>query len=242
MEFIKLQHNLNVSICPPDVSINDALHKLDKSGTGILILCDINRIIKGVVTDGNIRRAILKGINFQNPIISICTKDFVKAQFPITKEEAIELMDCCRPFSINHLPLIDENEKVIALLLRRDLNTKEIAKNKKNIIVIMAGGLGTRLMPLTKDCPKPMLEVGNKPILETMIESIISQDFKNIYISVNYKSKIIVDYFGDGQAWNVDIKYILENKRMGTAGALGLLPVKPKRTIDCNERRFINEN
>jgi NDP-sugar pyrophosphorylase family protein len=98
------------------------------------------------------------------------------------------------------------------------------APERENWVVLMAGGLGTRLAPLTDNCPKPLLKVGNKPILETIIENFISHGFKRFYLSVNYKAEMIEEYFGDGSRWGAEIRYLREDKKMGTAGALGLIP------------------
>ena len=126
---------------------------------------------------------------------------------------------------LRYLPLVDNNgvlQNVITIneKIRRD-----------NIVVLMAGGLGTRLRPLTNDCPKPLLKIGDKPILETIINGFIESGFHRFYIAVNYKAEMIEEYFGDGSRWGIEIQYIHENKRMGTAGALYFLPEKPSEPI-----------
>ena len=127
---------------------------------------------------------------------------------------------------IHQMPLVDEAGKVVDVLTVDDIIG---AKQKSNAVVIMAGGLGTRLYPLTQDTPKPMLNVGGKPILETIIQSFIDQGYVNFFVSLNYKAEIISDYFGDGSRLGASIKYLHETTRLGTAGGLSLLP----SSIDC---------
>ncbi|MGQ9826160.1 MAG: nucleotidyltransferase family protein, partial [Desulfotomaculales bacterium] len=104
-------------------------------------------------------------------------------------------------------------------------------KKRNNVVVIMAGGLGSRLRPLTDECPKPLLKVGGKPLLETILENFLEYGLYNFYFSVNYRAEMIREYFGDGSRWGANIEYINEEKRLGTAGALSLLPEKPKNTV-----------
>ncbi|MCF8026057.1 MAG: nucleotidyltransferase family protein [Desulfobacteraceae bacterium] len=207
--------------------MKEALNCLDKSGLGILVITDENDYLEGVVTDGNFRRALLNNANFDAPITSICTKEPVSGHYPISRVQAMEIMDRSRNFIVNHLPLVDDHNKVIGLLLRRDLNLYEDLRAHPNPVVLMAGGMGSRLDPLTRECPKPMLKVGGKPILETIIENFIEQGFSRFYLAVNYKSQMIVDHFGDGSAFGARITYLREEQRMGTAGALSLLPERP---------------
>ncbi|MCF8095436.1 MAG: nucleotidyltransferase family protein [Desulfobacteraceae bacterium] len=223
-----LRKNFTASRVQPDISIKKALEYLDQSGTGILILCEADDTLAGVVTDGNVRRAMLKGVDFNNEIRSICTTNPVVGHYPISRAKALEIMDRSREFTVNHLPLVDDSNKVIGLLLRTDLNRYEDFRAYPNPIVLMAGGIGSRLRPLTQECPKPMLKVGGKPILETIIENFVEQGFFRFYLAVNYKSHIIEDHFGDGKAFGAQITYLREKERMGTAGALSLLPARPE--------------
>lgn len=224
------KQNLEKSIIPPDVSIREGIAALDKAGVGILVITDNRSKLIGVVTDGNIRRAILKGVDFSNNLSSICTTDPLTAPATISRIEAKKLMDKGKTFYVNHLPLLDETGRVQGLLLRRDLDKFEL-QSHDNFVVIMAGGLGSRLQPLTNDCPKPMLKVGQKPILETIIENFKDQGFSKFYIAVNYKSNLVEDYFGDGSKFGVVIRYIKEEKRLGTAGALSLIPDLPDKPM-----------
>ncbi len=130
--------------------------------------------------------------------------------------------------SIQQLPVLDRDGKVVKI---ETCHTVLDGDEVSNWAFIMAGGLGKRLYPLTKDCPKPLLRVGSKPLLETIIDNFIVHKFKKFYISVNYKAEMIMDYFGDGSKFGIEIRYIREMKPLGTAGALSLLPEMPKKPI-----------
>ena len=122
---------------------------------------------------------------------------------------------------VSQMPVLDSYGRVVKLLLLQDL----IALSQvSNPVVIMAGGKGTRLRPLTNDCPKPMLDIAGKPMLEIIINQFVVHGFKNFYISVNYLKDQIIDYFGDGSRFGISIQYLIENEPLGTAGSLSLLP------------------
>src|SRR6185437_10946156 len=125
---------------------------------------------------------------------------------------------------IHHLPIVNDNGLLVGLETLDELIQGRI---KQNRVVLMAGGLGQRLHPLTADCPKPMLKVGDKPLLQTILDKFIENGFCHFYISVNYMSSVVKAHFGDGGRWGVDIRYLEEDKGLGTAGALSLLPEKP---------------
>ncbi|WP_066164094.1 nucleotidyltransferase family protein [Aliarcobacter cryaerophilus] len=191
-------------------TFDDVLISLEKIGVGSLIVVDDNFKLIGLITDGDIRRALLKRET---------NLDFV-----INKNPEVWLDTQSRQFGINHmkkihrniLPVINKDKIVVDVLCLNDISFDTIS----NSVVIMAGGLGTRLYPLTKDTPKPMLLINGKPILERIIEKLITQGFQNFYISINYLGEQIKDYFKDGSNWDISIKYIEETKRLGTAGAL----------------------
>lgn len=130
--------------------------------------------------------------------------------------------------AIKQVPVIDGNGYVIKLELIDEL-LKETTLD--NWVVLMAGGLGTRLQPLTEDCPKPMVQVGGKPVLETILVNFIDQGFNKFFIAVNHFASQIQKYFGDGSYWGAEIEYLTEDKKMGTAGALSMLPEKPAKPV-----------
>jgi NDP-sugar pyrophosphorylase family protein len=130
---------------------------------------------------------------------------------------------------IRQIPLLDGNDRVAGLSHMRDLTTP--IENREHWVVLMAGGLGKRLRPLTEEKPKPLLSIGDKPILETILESFVEQKFHKFYISVNYMADAIKRHFGNGAKWNVEIRYLEEKSRLGTVGALGLIPELPEKPL-----------
>ncbi len=205
--------------------IRTAMEQIDQSGLQVAVVTDGKRQIEGVVTDGDIRRGILEGIDLDAPVRSVMNENPVTAR---PQEDRQSLIDRMQARRIYQIPLVDEDDRVVDIEVLDDLLKPEA---RPNPVVLMAGGLGTRLRPLTEDCPKPLLEVGDQPILETILEGFIAHGFHRFYVSVNYMSDMIEDYFGDGSEWDVDISYVHEEKRLGTAGPLSLLPERPDETM-----------
>src|SRR5580698_10037563 len=171
-----------------------------------------------LVLDGDIRRGLLRGIPLLGPATDVMNRTPVSAPATLSREERLHLM---RQKSIKQLPLLDDAGELIAVETFDEL--LEIPRYP-NPVLIMAGGLGERLGVLTRDRPKPMLDVGGRPLLETIIRNVVQQGFRNIFISVNYRAEMIEKHFGDGAALGATIQYVRETERLGTAGALGLLP------------------
>ncbi|WP_263841479.1 nucleotidyltransferase family protein [Salinibacter sp.] len=208
-----------------DQTIREALEVIDAGGIQIAIVTDVDDRLKGVVTDGDIRRAILQGVALDAPVQSVMNDNPITARQQQDRQSLIDRMKARR---IHQIPLVDDNGRVLGIEVLDDLLQPE---KRSNPVVIMAGGLGTRLRPLTEDCPKPLLEVGDQPILETIIEGFITHGFHRFYLSVNYESDMIENYFGDGSDWDVDITYLHEEQRLGTAGPLSLLPEQPDEPL-----------
>ena len=206
----------------PDNTIREAMKNIDNTGLQIALVIDSENRLKGIVTDGDIRRAILKGVSMEESVSSIMNTNPIKENSNTSDQDILALM---RLKSISQIPIIDSEGKIIRLALLNELLTIE---KKDNWVILMAGGLGTRLAPLTNDCPKPLLKIGDKPILENILNSFINYGFENFFISVNYKSHMIEEYFQDGSNWGVKIEYLREDKRLGTAGCLSLLSQKPE--------------
>jgi len=200
-----------------DATIKKALSIISAGATQIAIVVDKKGKLLGTLTDGDIRRGYLRGMDINSPINSIINKKPFSAKENDTKEKILKI---ALKKKIYQIPVIDKNRKVIGLHVLDELIKP---KDKSNLVVIMAGGKGMRLRPLTKDIPKPMLKIKNKPILQTIIEKFIKSGYYNFAICVNYKSKVIIDYFGNGKKFGAQIKYVREKIRMGTAGALSLL-------------------
>ena len=204
-----------------NASIKEALEVIDKGAIKVAVVLSDDGLLLGMLNDGDIRRALLKGMSLGDSIAGIINKHPVVANINDTKERILELAN---EKKLHQIPIIS-NGKLIGI---QDIREFLAPKNKPNKVILMVGGLGTRLRPLTNDVPKPMLDVGNKPILHTIVENFAKYGYTDIIMCVNYKSEIIKEYFGNGDKFGVKIEYVLENQRMGTAGALSLLQKRPK--------------
>jgi dTDP-glucose pyrophosphorylase len=198
---------------------------IDDSSLQIALVVDQDTHLIGIVTDGDIRRGLLKGLSLNKPVKLIMNKNFTTAGLQTTQQEVLNIM---KEKELRQIPVLDEDGRVVDLKIISDINQPV---EHDNWVVLMAGGVGKRLQPLTDDCPKPLLKVGNKPILETILESFIDFGFKRFYVSVNYMADMIETYLGDGSRWGAEIKYIREDKALGTVGALGLLPISPESPV-----------
>lgn len=202
-------------------SLREAIHILDSGAMQIVLVVDESNRLMGTVTDGDIRRGILKGVSLDEPASKIMNPSPTVAR---TGDERQLILTMMQQKQLHHIPVVDEHGSLVGLEILDEIIQRRV---RDNPVVLMAGGLGSRLQPLTKDCPKPMLQVGNKPLLETILENFIEYGFHKFYISLNYMGEVIKAHFGDGSRWNVDIIYLEEDRKLGTAGALSLLPVKP---------------
>ena len=205
-----------------ETSILDVLKIIDKSSKQVALVVDEKQKLLGTVSDGDIRRALLSNISLERPIKDIYCKTPTVANINDSKEAIINI---CTTKKIHQIPIVDSRGNLVGLEVLDELIGRP---TKHNQVVLMVGGLGTRLRPLTEETPKPMLPVGGKPILQTIVEKFVSYGFVNIVMCVGYKSNIIQNYFGDGSKFGANISYVFEEKRMGTAGALSLLLHKPK--------------
>ena len=206
-----------------DSSIKQTLKVISDGTFQIAIVVDKKGKLVGTLTDGDIRSGFLKGLNINSSVKSIVNKNPIIVKKTETKEKLLKIAISNK---IHQIPVVDKNNKVIGIHIIDELIE---TKDKSNKVVIMAGGRGMRLRPLTKNIPKPMLKIGNKPILQTIVERFKESGYENFVICVNYKSKIIKNYFGDGKNFGVKISYIQEKTRMGTAGALSLFQKKPNK-------------
>lgn len=217
--------NIDNILLKPHSTIKEALGVIESGSKKIALVVDDDKKLLGTLTDGDIRRALLKNLSLDDFVESIIFKTPITCKANYNREEILELSLKNKLYQI---PIIDDDGKLIDIVEVSELLKP---KNKPNRVVLMAGGFGTRLRPLTEHTPKPMLHVGNKPILETIIGNFKKYGFTNIIISVSYKAKVIEDYFKDGKEFGVNIEYIHENKRMGTAGALSLMRDKLEGTF-----------
>jgi dTDP-glucose pyrophosphorylase/CBS domain-containing protein len=199
-------------------TIRDAIETIDSGNMQLALVVNDYGGLVGTVTDGDIRRAILRGVSLEGPVADVVNRNPTVAYIEDSQEFILSKM---RSMQIFQVPVLDREGRIIRIEVMSELTHGNLLPN---IAVIMAGGLGSRLYPLTDDCPKPMLRVGDKPILETILDNFIAHGFRSFYFSVNYRADLIKAYFGDGSRWGVEIHYLHEDQKLGTAGALSLLP------------------
>ena len=204
-------------IMPPSASLKEALLNLDKSGLQIVLVADEGDELLGTLTDGDVRRALIKDFDLNTQISQVMATAPRTVSTEASQEE-VELI--LRQNQISHLPILKENSQLAGIHMLDNLRSDE---EIDNAMIIMAGGKGVRMMPLTEDYPKPMLEVGGKPIIQHIIERARHNGFRKIFLTVNYKREHIEDYFEDGSQFDVSIKYIHEDLPLGTAGSLSLV-------------------
>ena len=205
-----------------DSTIKEALKIIDTGAIRIALVVDNKNKLLGTLSDGDIRRGLLNNLSLEDNIESLYFKNPTTAFEDDSKDKIIQKAISNQVYQI---PIIDKDGILVDIV---NLATLLNIAKKRNRVILMAGGLGTRLRPLTQDIPKPLLKVGNKPILETIIKNFASHGFINITISLNYKGEMIKEYFGDGSEFGVNIDYIEENIRLGTAGALSLIKDPPQ--------------
>lgn len=202
----------------PETTLENAIATLDREALRIVMIVNAERRLLGTLTDGDVRRALLKHLALDVPVGDVmCTTPRTAAR-DWSRERILAAME---KYQLLQLPVVDQEGRVIGLETLHDLLNK---RHRDNPVFLMAGGFGTRLHPLTQNCPKPLLKVGDKPILELILENFINAGFHRFFISTHYMPEMIREHFGDGSRWGVSIRYIHEEEPLGTGGALGLLP------------------
>jgi dTDP-glucose pyrophosphorylase len=209
------------TVLPAESTLQDVVRSLNASGLQIALAVAADGSFLGTVTDGDIRRGLIRGLELKSPIDSIIRREALVAPPGMLKDSVVKLMQSNQ---ISALPVVDETRRLVGLHLLNDLLTPT---RRENPMVIMAGGQGKRLRPYTENCPKPLLHVNGKPMLEHIIERARAEGFHEFVISIHYLGHMIEEYFGDGSKWNVNITYLRENEPLGTAGAISLLRPKP---------------
>jgi dTDP-glucose pyrophosphorylase len=199
-------------------TIEKAIEVIHLGGIRIAVVVDSEGKLLGTVTDGDIRRTLVNHMAMDGTVDKIMNEHPLTATLDENKSIILSRMN---GQDLLHMPIIDDNGVLVDLETIQDLTQQETYDNP---VFLMAGGFGKRLYPLTNDAPKPLLRVGGKPILETILNQFYNAGFKKFFFSIHYKAEMIRDYFGDGSKWNVEINYIYEDKPLGTAGSLGLLP------------------
>lgn len=207
----------------PETCILKAMEIIDQCAIGTVIVVDSEKKLLGIVTDGDVRRGILNKISLDSPVSLIMNHN---PKYAYYGEDQTSILNTMKKFSLHHLPIVDESMQIVHIELMDNF-----IKNPHydNTVVIMAGGYGTRLRPLTNDCPKPLLKIDNKPMLEIIFDQFINYGFKKFILSLNYRGDMIKNHFGNGQHLGVDITYLEEDTPLGTAGALSLMQETPEK-------------
>ncbi|SHF80870.1 CBS domain-containing protein [Modicisalibacter ilicicola DSM 19980] len=211
------------ALVTPGTSLEQAIEVLDRAALRIVLVADEHRTLLGTLTDGDIRRALIRHLPLSVAVDKVMNAAPRVASREWSRERLLAIME---QYEVLQLPVVDEERRIIGLENLHDLLNQQTHDNP---VFLMAGGFGTRLRPLTNDCPKPMLHVGDKPILQMILENFVQAGFHRFYISTHYMPEVIRNHFGDGSRWGVSITYIHEEEPLGTGGALGLLP---KEEID----------
>jgi dTDP-glucose pyrophosphorylase len=208
-------------VVPRDATIREGLLGIDRGAGGIVLVVDESGRLVGVATDGDLRRALIGGAGLDDPLVGAINERFLAVSAGQSRVEALDLMRARR---IDAIPVVDQAGRPVALHLLHAF-LEPIARD--NWALVMAGGQGSRLRPLTDSVPKPMLHVAGRPILERIVLHLVGFGIKRIFISVGYLAHVIEEHFRDGSAFGVSIEYLRETEPLGTAGALGLLPAPP---------------
>lgn len=210
------------AILPADTSIGEAIRNLNQVAIKIILITDENGVLKGTISDGDIRRGLLKGLDLNSSISDIIHRNALVVPPELGRDLVLQLMMTNK---VQQIPVVDEQHRVMGLHLWDEIAASPRAR--PNMMVIMAGGMGTRLRPDTENCPKPLLPVAGKPMLEHIIERGKLEGFSHFVLATHYLGHMIEAYFGNGEQLGVKIDYLREEYPLGTAGALSLLTPLP---------------
>lgn len=213
-----MKHHWQQVQISPRTTLRATIEVIDRGALQIALVVDDEQRLVGVVTDGDIRRALIRGLSLEHSVGEVMNKRPKVAALSDSKMQLIAIME---GHNLYQLPVVDGEGRVVRLESLQALYKQPAFPNP---VFLMAGGFGKRLRPYTDDCPKPLLEIGGKPILETIIENFVKSGFRQFFIAVHYRAEQIKNYFGSGDRWGVSITYIDELEPMGTAGAIGLMP------------------
>lgn len=217
--------NWQRTLLTPDATVADAIRNLNETSAQIVIVVSQQRELAGTLTDGDIRRGLMRGHGLDSAIEGLIQRNPLVVPPQLDRETVLRIMQANK---LHQLPVVDDRRRVVGLHLWDDLLAPG---ERSNVMVIMAGGKGTRLRPHTENCPKPMLPVGGKPMLEHILERAISEGFREFVLAIHYLGHMVREHFADGSRWKVRISYVEETSPLGTAGALGLLNPRPSLPI-----------
>lgn len=204
-----------------DTTISEVIQNLNEVSIKIVLIVNKDGKLVGTISDGDLRRGLLNGLHMNSPISSIIHRTPLVVPPELSRELVMQLMIANK---IQQIPVVDEFHNIVDLHLWDEITT---SPTRPNFMVIMAGGMGTRLRPHTQNCPKPLLKVAGKPMLEHIIERAKLEGFNHFVLAIHYLGHMIENYFGDGERLGVRIDYLREKSPLGTAGALGLFELKP---------------
>ncbi|MEO8679081.1 MAG: nucleotidyltransferase family protein [Vicinamibacterales bacterium] len=209
----------------PSTSMRDVIACIDRTFMGIALVIDDERRLLGTITDGDIRRALLAGYELGTPAsVLLETKSEAAPRVPTTAMQGAskaELLELMQQHELRQIPLVDNENRVVGIELLSELLEEYQLPLRA---LVMAGGFGTRLRPLTADHQKSMLPVGDRPLLEVIVDQLQQAGIRRVSVATHFKSDQVQQHFGDGKKFGVDIAYINEGEPLGTAGALGLMP------------------
>jgi len=213
------------AILQGDATIQQAISCLNQAAIQIVLVVNEANELEGTIVDGDVRRALLKGLDLSSPISSVIHRDALVVPPEMGRELVLQLMVANK---VHQIPVVDERRHVVDLHLWDEITTPPA---RSNLMVIMAGGIGSRLHPHTENCPKPLLSVAGKPMLEHIIERAKLDGFTRFVLAIHYLGHMIEEHFGDGKRMGVQISYLREQSPLGTAGALGLLNPHPEESF-----------
>ncbi len=209
------------ALLPANATIQQAIRNLDQVAIKIVLVVNEKGELQGTISDGDIRRGLLKGLNLNSPMTSVIHRNALVVPPEMGRELVIQLMVANK---IQQIPVVDDKHHVVGLYLWDEMTEPH---KRPNLMVIMAGGMGTRLRPQTENYPKPMLPVAGKPMLEHIIERAKLEGFSHFVLAIHYLGHMIEEHFGNGERLQVHIDYLREHSPLGTAGALGLFNPSP---------------
>jgi dTDP-glucose pyrophosphorylase/CBS domain-containing protein len=219
----------------PDRTIADAIRLIDGNSSGIALVVGNDQRLIGTVTDGDVRRAMLRQVSLDSPVSVLLKRPAGTAHpVPVTAPigtTANELLELMRRHQLRQIPLLDADHRVIDLVLRDDF---DLEVRQQAHAVVMAGGRGTRLAPLTQETPKPMLPVGDRPMMERLVGGLRDAGIQKVHVTTHFRPEKIREHFGNGDALGIDLSYVAEDEPLGTAGALRLVAPGPEPLVVVN--------
>ncbi len=215
------QESWRKATLPPNATLEQAIRKLNEVGIKIVMVVSETGVLQGTISDGDIRRGLLKGLDLKSSVSSVVRLNAFVVSQGLMRDTVIQLM---RANKIHQIPVVDDHRKLVGLHLWDEITSPS---KRSNSMVIMVGGMGKRMLPHTESCPKPLLPVAGKPLLEHIIVRAKQEGFHHFILAIHYLGNMIESYFGNGESLGVQIDYLREQSPLGTAGALGLLSPTP---------------